>query len=58
MRWFQGAVSGMVAMGKVNRDCIQRAEHASEALARALIWGGLAVCVVGSAVYDIWMFHW
>jgi hypothetical protein len=45
-------------MHTVDKNCIHRAERASEALVRALIWGGLAVCVVGSALYDLWMIHW
>ena len=47
-------------MNLAEKSCVQvhRAERASEAVARVLIWGGLAVCVVGSAVYDLWMIHW
>jgi hypothetical protein len=45
-------------MSIADKDCVHRAERASEALARGLIWGGLAVCVVGSAIYDIWMISW
>ena len=37
---------------------VQRAERAGEAVARILVWGGLAVCVLGSVAYDLWSFHW
>jgi len=45
-------------MTLTDKNCVQRAERASEALVRSLIWGGLALCVVGSAVYDLWMIRW
>jgi hypothetical protein len=45
-------------MTLADKNCVQRAERASEALVRSLIWGGLALCVVGSAIYDLWMIHW
>jgi hypothetical protein len=48
----------VVDMGVADKNCVHRAERASEALARALIWGGLAVCVLGSAIYDLWMIRW
>jgi hypothetical protein len=56
-RALRGGV-GISAMSIAHKDCVHRAERASEAFARALIWGGLAVCVVGSAIYDIWMITW
>jgi hypothetical protein len=45
-------------MGVGGKNYAHRAERASEAVARVLIWSGLVVCVVGSALYDLWMIHW
>jgi hypothetical protein len=47
------------ALGTIGKHCVvHRAERASEAVARVLIWSGLALCVVGSAIYDVWTIHW
>jgi hypothetical protein len=45
-------------MGVAGKNYVHRAERASEAVARVLIWSGLVICVVGSALYDLWMVHW
>jgi len=37
---------------------VQRAERAGEVVARLLVWGGLAACVLGSLAYDIWTIQW
>jgi len=45
-------------MSVAGRSYVQRSERASGAVARGLIWTGLIVCVLGSALYDLWMIHW
>ena len=31
---------------------------APNGVARALIWSRLVICIVGSALYDLWTIHW
>jgi hypothetical protein len=43
---------------RIADNYVHRAERAGEAVARFLVWGGLAVCVLGSVAYDIWTIQW
>ena len=45
-------------MSVAGKSYVQRSERASGAVARGLIWTGLIACVLGSALYDLWMIHW
>ena len=45
-------------MSVAGKSYVQRSERASGAVARGLIWAGLIACVLGSALYDLWMIHW
>ena len=44
-------------MHVIDKNQIHRSERASEAVARALIWSGLAVCVIGATLYDLGLLH-
>jgi hypothetical protein len=44
-------------MHLVDKNSVHRAERAGEAVMRALIWGGLALCVIGATLYDLGMLH-
>ncbi len=44
-------------MHLIDKDHIHRAERASEAVARAIIWSGLAACVIVATLYDLGMLH-
>ena len=37
----------------VDKDSVQRAERVSEAVLNALIWGGLAACVIVATLFDL-----
>jgi hypothetical protein len=45
-------------MTVTGKNYVHRAERAGVAVARALIWSGLVICIVGSALYDLWIIHW
>lgn len=40
-------------MHVIDKDYLHHAERASEAVVRALIWGGLAICVLGATLFDL-----
>ena len=44
-------------MHVIDKDHLHRAERASEAAVRALIWVGLSVCVIGATLFDLGLIH-
>ena len=44
-------------MHLVDKHSVQRAERVSEAVLNALIWGGLAVCVIVATLFDLGLVH-
>ncbi|HEY4775030.1 MAG TPA: hypothetical protein VIH40_09435 [Xanthobacteraceae bacterium] len=46
--------------GLVHRRCVERAARANGALARTLVWSGLGISVIASAIYDVghWVAAW
>ena len=45
-------------MHLADRNSVQRAERVSEVVMRALIWGGLALCVIAATLFDLGILHW
>jgi hypothetical protein len=44
-------------MHLVDKDSVHRAERVSEGVLSALIWGGLAVCVIAATLFDLGVIH-
>jgi hypothetical protein len=49
--------SGVCPMHLVDKQSVQRAERVSEAVLSALIWGGLAACVIVATLFDLGVIH-
>jgi hypothetical protein len=44
-------------MHLADRNSVQRAERASGVVMRALVWGGLALCVIAATLFDLGIIH-
>jgi hypothetical protein len=44
-------------MHVIGKDHLHRAERVSEAMVSALIWGGLALCVIVATLFDLGVIH-
>lgn len=44
-------------MHLVDKQSVQRAERVSEVVLSALIWGGLAACVIVATLFDLGVIH-